>query len=142
MRKSLNFGKNHGLSLKEKVEFLALLRTLPFWSKNHSFLPKIEKKTYFWLDYTKKPNWKEVQFFNKKPWIIPQEIRNVYFLALFETLSFRSKNHSFLSKISINHLFWLDCTKKSKMKKKFQFSTKTMDYPLRKMSISWHFLKH
>ena len=71
MRKSLNFGKNHGLNFKEKVDFLALLRTLPFWSKNHSFLSKIKRNHLFWLDYTKKQKWKQVRYFNKKPWIIP-----------------------------------------------------------------------
>ena len=30
---------------------------------------------------------------------------------------------------------------KNPNEKKFDFSTKTMDYPLRKMSIFWHFLK-
>ena len=72
MRKSLNFGKNHGLSLKEKVEFLALLRTLPFWSKNHSFLPKIEKKHISDLIIPKNPIEKKFNFSTKNHGLSPK----------------------------------------------------------------------
>ena len=51
---------------------------------------------------------------NKKPWII--SLGKCLFLALFKTLIFWFKNYSFLSKISKNHLFWLDYSKKKKWK--------------------------
>ena len=82
MRKILNFGQKPWTNLLGKIDFLALLRTIPFWSKNHSFLSKISKTISSDLIIPKKPN-----------------------------------------------------------EKRFDFWTKTMDYPLTIMSIFWHFLK-
>ena len=73
-----------------------------------SFLQNI-KKQYFWLDFS-------------------------------DTIPFWSKNHSFLSKISKTISSDLIIPKKPN-EKKFDFWTKTMDYPLTIMSIFWHFLK-
>ena len=59
---------------------------------------------------------------------------NVSFLAFVKTLILWSKNHSFLSKIS-KTIFSDLIIPKNPNEKKFNFWTKTMDYPLRKMSI-------
>ena len=63
--------KNHESSAWENAYFLAFVKTLILWSKNHSFLYKISKNHLFRQDYTKKPKSQEVRFLNKKPWIIP-----------------------------------------------------------------------
>ena len=133
----MNFGKNHGLTFKEKVELLLLLETLPFWYRNHSFLSKIKKKHISDLIIPKNPIEKKFNFSTKNDGLSPQRI--VYFLALFVNVKFPVKKSLFpiqnINKPSF--LTWL--YQKNQDKKKFQFSTKTMDYPLRKMSIFWHF---
>ena len=86
----------------------------------------------------KNTNTKNFDFWTK-PMAYPLR-KMSFFLALFKTLNIWSKNHSFLSKIwKLSFLTWL--YQKKTDEKKFDFWTKTMDYPLRKMSIFWHFLK-
>ena len=106
--------KNNGSSPYENVYFVALFKTLIFWSKNHSFLSKISKNHLFWLDNSKNKKWKDSQFLDKNHGLSPQE--NVYILARFKTLLFWSKI-IFLSRISKNNLFWLDFSKKHKRRK-------------------------
>ena len=65
MRKSLNFGQKPCTNLLGKGRFLALLRTLPFWSKRHSFLSKILKTIFSHLIIPKKPNEKKFDFWIK-----------------------------------------------------------------------------
>ena len=62
----------------------------------------------------KKSKWEKSLMFGQRPWIIPFEKSRCF--ALFKHLFFWSKNHSFLSKISENHLFWIDYTNKPKWK--------------------------
>ena len=64
-KKSLNFGQSHGLTFQEKIDFLALHRRLPFWSKNHSFLSKISKSIFSDLIIPKNPNEKKFYFWAK-----------------------------------------------------------------------------
>ena len=62
MRKSLNFWQKPCTNLLGNGRFLALLRTLPFWSKRHSFLSKISKTIFSHLIIPKKPNEKKFDF--------------------------------------------------------------------------------
>ena len=115
MRKSLNFGKNHGQTFWENVYFLTLFKTLIFWSKSHFFSIQNIKKCFSltWLP-KKIPNEKS-SISGQKPWTNP--FRKMSFLTLFRTSICRSKNHSFLSKISKNDLYKLVFPKKSKWEK-------------------------
>ena len=76
--------------------------------------------------------------FGQIPWIIP--FGKSRFFALFKTLYFWCKNHSFLSIISKNNISDL-ISPKNRNKKNFDSWAKTEDYPLRKMSIFLDFLK-
>ena len=70
--------------------------------------------------------------FGQIPWIIP--FGKSRFFALFKTLFFSCKNHSFLSIISKTIFSDLICPK-NRNEKNFDCWAKTEDYPLRKMSI-------
>ena len=70
--------------------------------------------------------------FGQKLWILPYG--KSHCLVLFKTLFFWSKNYSFFFQNIKKQYFWL-ISPKNTNKKNFDFWTKTMDYPLRKMSI-------
>ena len=74
--------------------------------------------------------------FDKNHGLTPLQI--FYFLDFFQTFLFRSKKHSFLSRISKNDLLCLDFPKKKHLKK-CRFFHKTMESPLCKFSIFWVF---
>ena len=76
--------------------------------------------------------------FGQKLWILPSG--KSHCLALFKTSFFWSKNYFFFSRISKNNISDL-ISPKNTNKKNFYFWTKTMDYPLGKMSIFFDFLK-
>ena len=60
------FDKKHGLTPLENVIFLDLFKTTLFLLKNHSFLSRISKKNLFWLNFSKKYPWENIQFLDKK----------------------------------------------------------------------------
>ena len=124
-------------------------------SKVILFYQEYIKKVSFLSWLHQKTQMKKSSIFGQKPWIIP--LGKCLFLAPFKTLTFWSKiilvclallrtilfwskQHSFLSKISKTISSDLIIPKK-KSEKRFDFWTKTIDYPLTIMSIFWHFLK-
>ena len=96
------------------------------------FYPKYEKKMFSDL-IIPKTKMKRNSIFGQKPWTNPLEkCRSWNFLTVqFSGL----KIIFFLSTSSKNDLYRLVLSKKKINKKKYDFWTKTMDYPLRKMSI-------
>ena len=76
--------------------------------------------------------------FEQKPWIIPFGKSPSF--DLLSTLFFWSKNRCFLSRIS-KTIFSEMISPKNTNKKNFDFWTKTMDYPLRKVAIFFDLLK-
>ena len=77
-------------------------------------------------------------FFNKNHGVTP--LQNFDVLDFVRTSLFRSKKHSFLSRISKNIPFWVSLLKKT-FEKKVDLLTKTMDQPLYKMSIFLDFFR-
>ena len=65
------FDKNRGLSPYENVNFLALLKTSIFWSRNHSFVSRMSKHDLFWHNFCKKHSWEKVGFFDKNHGLTP-----------------------------------------------------------------------
>ena len=99
------FDNNHGLIPLQNVDFLEFFRTYLLWSEKHSFLSRITKNLSFSLFLLKKKNKREKgRFFDKNHGLTP--LQNVDFLEFFRTSLFRSKKHSFLSRISKNASFW------------------------------------
>ena len=87
MRKSFNFGQKPWTNLLGKGRFFgAPLKCSLSGLKIIRFYPKYQKNHLFRLDYTIKAKWKEVQFWNKKPWIIPLE--KCLFFDTFKKVSF------------------------------------------------------
>ena len=76
--------------------------------------------------------------FGQKLWILPFGKSPCF--ALLNTLFFWSKNRSFLSRIS-KTIFSDLISPKNTNKKNFDFWTKTMDYPFRKVAIFFDLLK-
>ena len=117
------FGKNHGLTPLQNVNFLEFLRTFFLWPKKHSFLSRISKNVSSCLSLLKKKIWKTGQFFDKNHGLTP--FQNVDFFDFFWTSLFTSKKHSFLSRRSKKFLSRFVCSKKT-YKKKVEFLPKTM----------------
>ena len=118
MRKSLMFGKKPWIITFGKSRWLALFKTLFFWSKNHSFLSKISKNHLFWLNYTKKPEREENRFLNNNRGLSLYE--NVHFFRPFTSLVFWCIIYSFLFRIPRNDLFEHNFFKNAN-EKKFEF---------------------
>ena len=119
------FDKNHGITPLQIFDFLHFFQTSLFRSKKHSFLFRISKSNLLWLDFPKKPLWKKRPFFYQNHGLTPLQIFEFFiwengrffdknhgltplqifdFLQFIQTLLFRSKKHSFLSRISKNDL--------------------------------------
>ena len=64
------------------------------------------KKVSFEARFPKKTHIRKTSIFDKNHGLTPLQIFD--FLDFFQTLIFRSKKHSFLSRISKNDLLWLD----------------------------------
>ena len=124
--------KNNGLSPYDNVYFLALFKTLLFGSRNLSFLSKIWKKMFSDL-IIPKTKMKRNSIFGQKPWSNPLEkCRSWNFL----TVQFSGLKIIFFSIHKLKKWSLPTCFIQKKInKKKYDFWTKTMDYPLRKMSI-------
>ena len=117
--------------------FFDFVTTSLFRSKKHCFLSRISKNVSFWLFLFKKNIWENGRFFDKSQRLTP--LQNVDFLDYVRTPPFRSKKHSFLSRISKNVSFWLSLFKRTD-KEKVDFFRNTMDLPLCKMSIFFEFV--
>ena len=124
------FDKNHGLTPLQNVDYLEFFRTYLLWSKKHSFLSRILKNVSFWLSLLKKNIWEKGRFFEKNHGLTPWQ--NVHFFDFFRTSLFRSKKHSFLSRISKNASFWFFFGQKKKYEKKFNFWQKPLTNPFAK----------
>ena len=112
IRKNSIFGQNPWTNPFKKVHFLVLVKTSIFWSKNDCFLFKISKK---------------IRFLDKIHELNPLE--NVYFLALLKTFIFSLKIILFFPQFR-NTIFSDVISVKNADKKKFDFFTKSMDWPL------------
>ena len=77
--------------------------------------------------------------FGQKLWILP--FGKSHCFALFKTLFFWSKNYSFSSPEYPKTIYSDLISPKNTNKKNFDFWTKTMDYPLRKMFIFFRLFK-
>ena len=77
--------------------------------------------------------------FGQKLWILP--FGKSHCFALFKTLFFWSKNYSFSSPEYPKTIYSELISPKNTNKKNFDFWTKTMDYPLRKMSMFFRLFK-
>ena len=58
------FGKNHGLTPFQNVDFLKIFRTYLLWSKKHSFPSRISKNVFFCFFLLKKNIWEKGRFFD------------------------------------------------------------------------------
>ena len=105
--------------------------------KSFFSIQNIKKKSIFWLEYTKKTQMRKSLIFGKKPQIIPFGKSRCF--ALFKTFFFLV-SESFFFIQNIKKQYFLKSPKNT-TKKNFDFWTKTMDYPLRKMSLFFDFLK-
>ena len=122
-----------------KMSFLALLKTLISQSKNHSFLSKISKKHFFWLDYSKKTKWKEITFLEKNYGLSLYE--NMYFLARFKTWIFWSKIILFYPEYQKKKVFSdLNTPKKPKWEKVWYLEKNHRLSPFENLAVL-HFLK-
>ena len=119
------FGKNHGLTPFQNVDFLNIFRTYLLWSKKHSFLSRISKNVFFLLFFAQKKHMRKRSIF----WQNPRTNLFAKFRRFFDfvrTSLLRCNNLFFLCRISKNVTFWLFARKKIYMKK-VDFLTKTMD---------------
>ena len=116
------FDKKHGLTPLENVIFLNLFKTSLFLLKNHSFLSRISKKIFSGLIFPKNTHEKIFNFWIKS--II--YLGNLDFLDFFKNSLFWYKKHSFLSRISKNHLILLNLPNKY-LWENISFFTETMD---------------
>ena len=114
----------------QNVDFLEFFRTYLLWSKKHSFLSRILKNVFFWLSLLKKNIWEKGGFFEKNHGLTPWQ--NVHFFDFFRTSLFRSKKHSFLSRISKKWFFLVFFWSKKKNEKKFNFWQKPWSNPFAK----------
>ena len=100
-------------------EFVDLFQTLLFRFKKHSFLSRILKNPLLWLHFFKNYTWEKGRFFDRNHWLTPLQIFE--FLVFFRTLLFRSKKHSFLSRISKSDFFVVRFPPKTVYKIVFEF---------------------
>ena len=91
------FDKTHGLSPLQNYDFFHLFRTSLFRSKNYSFLSRVSKHVSFWISLLKKNLWEKGRFFEKNHGLTP--LQNFDFFHFFRTLLFRSKKHSFPTRV-------------------------------------------
>ena len=105
------FDKNHGLTPLQNFDFFDFFRTSLLRSKNHSFLSRISKHVSFCLSLLKNKPMRKRSIFWQKPWT--NSLSKLRFFPLFRTSLFKSKNHSFLSRISKNVSFFLSLLKKN-----------------------------
>ena len=85
--------------------------------KSILFYPEYEKiflSGFFW---STKKKLRKGRFFDKNHGLTP--LQTVHFFEFFRTSLFRSKKHSFLSRISKNVSFWLFLVKKKEEKGRF-----------------------
>ena len=120
-----------------KCLFLALFTTSIVWSKNHSFLSKMKKKSLMTC-FLPKNIWEKVWFLNKNHGLSPLE--NVDVLHFLKLQFSRLKTILFHPEILKNNIFWLDYSKKTQIKK-FRFLDKNHELSPQKMSISFNFIK-
>ena len=100
----------------QNVDFLEFFRTYLLWSEKHSFLSRISKNLSFSLFLLKKKNkWEKRRFFDKNHGLT--SLQNVNFFEFFRTSLFRSKKHSFLSRIWKNVSLLRFCRKKNMRKR-------------------------
>ena len=110
-----------------------------FWSKNHSFLSIISKNDLFCHNLCKKTQMrKKNRFLDKKHRLTLLE--NVDFLSLLKLQYSGLKIILFYPEYQ-KTIFSDLISPKNTNKKKFDFWTKTMDYPPRTMSIFFDLLK-
>ena len=118
--------------------FFDFVRTSLFRSKKHCFLSRISKNVSFWLFFLKKNIWEKGRFLDKSHGLTP--LQNVNFLDYVRTSPFRSKKHSFLSRISKNvslRLFF--AIKKKHIRKTSIFWQKPWTNPFSKCRFCWPF---
>ena len=115
------FDKNHGLTPLQNVDFFDFARISLFGSKKHSLLSRIKTNVSFWHFWLKKKHIRKRLIVWEKPWTNP--VAKCRFFDFATTSLFRSKNDSFLSRISKTFFFG----QKKTYKKKVDFLRKTMD---------------
>ena len=118
------FKKNYALTPVEDFDFMDCFETSLFWSKKHSFLPRISKNKLFLLNLSKKYPWENIGIVDKNNGVTPLE--NLDFFDFFKTLLFLYKKHSFLSRMSNKNLFWLNLST-NYPEENTRFLTKRMD---------------
>ena len=123
MKKCLFLWQKTWTNPLQNFDFLDCVRTSLFRCKKHSFLSRISKNIPFWVSLLKKNIWEKGRFYDKNHGLTP--LQNVYFLDFFKTSLLRSKEYSFISRISKNISFWLSLLKKNLLKTDRFFFKKT-----------------
>ena len=108
------FDKSYGLTPLQNVSFFTLLELHFTGLKSILFYPK-DQKCFFLAFFAQKNRWGKGRFFEKNHGLTRWQ--NVDVFDFFRTLLFRSKKHSFLSRISKNVSSWLFWLKKKEWKK-------------------------
>ena len=100
-------------NLSEKFQYFGLFQNFSFQISNSFFSIQNLKKCSLLTFYAQKNKTydKNVYFFDKKHGLTP--LQNFHFLDFVRASLFRSKKHSFLSKISKNIPFWVSLLKKN-----------------------------
>ena len=107
IRKNFDFWtKSMDYPLRKMSLLFRDFNTVVLRSKSYSFLSKISWNDFFNTISLKTLMRKSLNFGQKAYTNFVG--KKIDFLVLFTTLSFWSKNRSFLSKVLKNHLFWLD----------------------------------
>ena len=93
--------------IKTKFRFFGLFLKLHFWCLKSIFSIQNITKCFFFAFFNQNKKMRKASIFWQKPWTL----QNVYFLDFFRTSLFRSKKHSFLSRILKNLSFSLSLSK-------------------------------
>ena len=116
--------KIHGLTRFKNLHLLALFKTSIFWSKNDCFLSKISKNDVSWHNFCEKQRSEKVRFLNKIHGLTP--FKNIHFWPLLKLQFFGLKIIHFYPKYG-KTIFSDIVSVKNSDKRKFHFSTKSMD---------------
>ena len=116
-----------------KCRFFSVFWNCSFLSKKHSFLSRIWKNVSFCFFFAQKKHMRKRSIFWQKPWTNP--FAKCWFFSTFSDLHFWGpKSFIFYPEYQKMFLYGFFCSKKT-YKKKVDFLTKTMNWPLWTMSI-------
>ena len=106
MRKRSIFWQKPWTNPFAKFRFFRVFYNFTFQVQKAFFtIQNIKKMFLFGFFCWKKKIWEKGRFFDKNHGLTP--LQSVHFFEFFRTSLFRSKKHSFLSRISKNACFWL-----------------------------------